>query len=145
MKYFLGLIFLVSIFVLSGCSTYVVDSRPRGLRVSVNNVERGVTPYEFKWLHGGEYETRIIHVTPPTRQQLHDYEKQNNKIVSVWKTDEMSKIIYSPGGGGTVLFNFITSEYDQPQTPEEAKWVEEAIQKDAEDLEKQRELILKQK
>ena len=146
MKRIVGLcLFVGAILFGGGCSTYVIDSHPQGLRVSVDNIECGVTPCEYKWAHGGEYETRIICVAPPTRQQLRDYEKQNNKIVSVWTTNAMSKTIYSLSGGGTVYFDFISSEYEEPQTAEDAKWVLDAMQKDAEHLEEQREIILKQK
>ena len=146
MKRRIGLVFFVfAVLFFGGCSTYIIDSQPQGLRVSVDNIEHGVTPCEYTWAHGGEYGTKTIRVAPPTRQQLRDYEKQNNKIISIWTTGEMSKTIYSLSGGGTVFFDFISSEYDQPQTPEDAKWVEDAIRKDAEHLEEQREIILKQK
>ena len=76
---------------------------------------------------------------------MRDYEKRTNKIVSTWVTSEIAKTIYSEHGGGTVFFQFVTNEYDQPQTPEDAEWVKNAMQQDAEHLEEQRELILKQK
>lgn len=146
MKRVIGLIsFVFGVLFFCGCSTYMIDSHPQGLRVSVDNIECGVTPCEYTWAHGGEYGSKTITVTPPTRQQLRDYEKQSNKIVSVWTNGEMSKSIYSLSGGGTVYFDFITSEYDQPKTPEEAEWVENAMRKDVEHLEEQREVILRQK
>lgn len=130
----------------SGCSTYLIDSNPRGLRVSVDNVELGVTPCEYTWNHGGEMGwTKVIRVTPPSRQQIREYERCTNKIVSTWVSSEIAKTVYSEHGGGTVFFQFVTNEYDQPQTEEELEWVKHAIQQDAEHLEKQRELILKQK
>ena len=145
MKRRIGLVFFVIVVLFfGGCSTYIIDSKPQGLRVSVDNIECGVTPCEYTWVHG-DYWTKTICVAPPTRQQLRNYEKQNNKIVSVWMTGEISKTIYSSSQGGTVFFDFISSEYDQPQTPEDAKWVEDAMRKDAEHLEEQREIILKQK
>lgn len=137
---------LFCVMILSGCSTYLIDSNPRGLRVSVDNVELGVTPCEYTWEHGGAMGwTKVIRVTPPNRQQMRDYEKRTNKIVSTWVTSEIAKTIYSEHGGGTVFFQFVTNEYDQPQTPEDVEWVKNAMQQDAEHLEEQRELILKQK
>lgn len=130
----------------SGCSTYLIDSNPRGLRVSVDNVELGVTPCEYTWNHGGEMGwTKVIRVTPPSRQQIREYERSTNKIVSTWVSSEIAKTVYSEHGGGTVFFQFVTNEYDRPQTEEEVEWVKHAIQQDAKHLEEQRELILKQK
>lgn len=146
MKIKLACILLFLGFLLSGCSTYLIDSNPRGLRVSVDNVELGVTPCEYTWNHGGEMGwTKVIRVTPPSRQQMKEYEKSTNKIVSTWVSGEIAKTVYSEHGGGTVFFQFVTNEYDQPQTEEELEWVKHAIQQDAEHLEEQRELILKQK
>lgn len=138
-----NIIILMGVFSCGGCTTYLIDSNPQGLRVSVDNIECGRTPCEYTWTHGGEYGSKIIRVYPPTRQQLKDYEQKNNKIVSVWTNEEIAKTVYSNNEGGTVFFQFITSEYDVPQTEKDAEWVKSAIRQDWEHLEKQRELILR--
>ena len=86
-----NIIILMGVFLCGGCTTYLIDSNPQGLRVSVDNIECGRTLCEYTWTHGGEYGSKIIRVYPPTRQQLKDYEQKNNKIVSVWTNEEIAK------------------------------------------------------
>ncbi len=123
-----------------GCRTYVIDSHPQGLRVTVNEIERGVTPYEHTSSINNQNQLKV-EVAPPSRQQLKTYEEQNAKIVSTWITNSQTKLIYTPTSpSGRVLFNFIEREYDRPTTEEEWEWVRNAIKDDEEFLRRQEEL-----
>ncbi len=135
--------FIGCMMICCGCSTYYIDSNPQGLRVTINNLEQGVTPLKYTWAHGGEYGSLHICVTQPSRAQIRDYEQKNNRIVSIWQNGEMTKTMWSKDGGGNVFFQFITNEYDQPKTDEEAEWVKASMAKDAEFIKERREMILK--
>ncbi len=102
----------VVLLLLSGCKTYVIDSKPQGLRVEINHVDIGITPVE--------YQTSIIdddsfdiEVEAPTTAQIKMYENRsrNSKVVRKWASRNKTKIIRSDkASGGTIFFNFITDE-----------------------------------
>lgn len=117
---------------------YVIDSVPQGLRVTVNDFERGVTPCK---LDRTDYRNRYsltICVEAPSKQQIKRYEEQNKKIVSLWWRSDERKIVDISEPGGTLRFNFIKAEYDEPKTEEEWEWVRNAIEEDVKELEERR-------
>ncbi len=131
MKRFLCCTLFFSLALICGCRTYIIDSHPRGLRVTINDIERGLTPLEYETMADFSYNFNV-EVTPPTQQQIRAYEVQNNKIVSIWHTGAKQKHIYPDDSpSGTILFQFISSEYDIPQTEEERIWTINALEADA--------------
>lgn len=130
MKRLLECFFLIVFVPLCGCRSYVIDSNPQGLRVSVDNVELGFTPCEYTT--SDDYFR--IEVEPPSKQQLKKYQEEKQKIVSIWTTSAQSKSITLGVRSGSVFFQFIDSEYDIPKTEEEREWVLREIENDAENL-----------
>lgn len=103
-------------FVASGCVTYTIDSKPQGLRVTINNIEQGFTPCEYsKYTDGYDIRSEIT-VAPPTIQQIQEYEQKNAMTVVDWTREAQSKTLYSRDGDGTVFFQFIQAE--QPTNAE---------------------------
>ena len=143
MKHLFVSLCFVSLVFSCGCSslvmrTYEIDSNPQGLRVSVNNIDQGVTPCEFSC--NAKAIPREIVVEAPTKQELRNHEKEKGKIVSIWQTVAKSKTIRpNVDGSGKVFFQFISSEYDVPKTDEEREWVRQAIQDDVDRLKAEKE------
>lgn len=124
-------------------SVYIIDSVPQGLRVVVNDFERGVTPciLDPKKYLGNTYLS--VEVTAPTKQQLKQYEEKHQKVVSTWWTQDKRKLIDCHNPGGRILFNFIASEYDIPKTEADWEWLKNAIKEDEEDVKREREMYLR--
>lgn len=114
---------------------YVIDSVPQGLRVTVNDFERGVTPCKLDRTDYREVLSLDICVEAPSKQQIERYKEQNKKIVSLWWAGDKRKTIRTREPGGTLRFNFIDAEYDEPKTEEEWEWVRNAIEEDVKELE----------
>ncbi len=116
-----------------------VVSNPSGLRVTINNIDIGKTPLNYEPKSSTSF--FVIQVDPPMKQDLKRYEEENKKIVSIWYTTAQQKnIMPEVSGYGTVFFQFIASEYDEPKTEEERAWVAEQVKNDIENLEKAKKL-----
>lgn len=136
---FLCAVFLTG-FGLVGCRTYVIDSNPQGLRVAVDNLEQGVTPCEVTVGLEGFYH---VTVAPPTNRQLRAYEKEKDVIVSTWINGTQQKGISYNSPSGTMFFEFITSEYDTPTTPEGWAQLRQDLEHDGKELDRKRQQLLK--
>ncbi len=124
---------------LSGCRTYVIDSNPQGLRVTINDIERGVTPLEYT-----TSEHFVVDMVAPTRNQLINYEDEKGKLVSLWTSGSQSKSIWPDNSpSGTIFFQFIQSEYDRPTTEEDRQKVLHYMNEDADNLKRRQELLKK--
>ncbi len=134
------MLFLIGMaLVLGGCRTYLIDSNPRGLAVTINDIEYGITPIEYKT---GEHFT--VEVAPPTRMQLKKHEEENNKVISTWSTIRQWKSIWpDKSPSGTIFFQFINSEYDKPTTEEELKELYYYLEEDAENLKRKQDMLKK--
>lgn len=100
---------LVCTFI-TGCVTYTIDSNPQGLRVTVNNLEHGVTPCKYtRYTDGNNIRTDIT-VTAPTQQQIQAYSSEKGVSVTQWRPTNKSKTLYSFDGSGTVFFQFVNEE-----------------------------------
>lgn len=121
--------------------SYIVDSKPQGLRVVVDDFERGITPCVLKRKDYSYSNSIYIEVKPPTDQQLYDYCIANRKIVSITITGPQSKRIDTKIPGGRLLFEFIEKEYNAPTTEEEKEWVLEQIEEDSAELDRKREAM----
>lgn len=93
-----------------GCVTYTIDSNPQGLRITVNNLEYGVTPCEYSRYTDGNNIRTDIRVTAPTQQQIQAYATEKGVSVTQWKPTDKSKSLYAYDGSGTVFFQFIIEE-----------------------------------
>ena len=118
---------------------YIIDSKPQGLRVVVDDFERGVTPCVLKRKDYSYAPIIDIEVMPATEEQLRDYCIANKKVVSIFRRVSQSKRIKTNIPGGTLLFDFIKKEYDAPTNEEEREWVLEEIERDGVELERERE------
>ena len=118
---------------------YIIDSKPQGLRVVVDDFERGVTPCVLKRKDYSYASTIHIEVMPATDNQLREYCITNKKIISIYTRMPQSKSIDTRIPGGRLLFDFITKEYDAPTNEEEREWVLEKIERDGLELERERE------
>ncbi len=108
MKRFLYLI--VVMFVVSGCRTYVIDSNPQGLQVTIDNNYVGLTPFVCRdnCMITDEFE---IKVEPPTAEQIRSHENERGRAVEDWTTDrQVKKIDPTVDTSGTIMFNFIKGE-----------------------------------
>lgn len=98
--------------LLAGCTIYRIDSNPQGLRVSVNNIEEGFTPCRYVLWTGFYYPLEVT-VAPPQPRQLQSY--ANEKGVTVRAiTAPQTKILTERSPSGTVYFDFIATEHDNP-------------------------------
>lgn len=125
---------------LVGCRTYVIDSNPQGLRVAVDDLERGVTPCEVT-VQMDTYHR--VTVEPPTNRQLRAYERKNGIVVSTWLNGTQAKTIRDDSPSGRMFFEFITSEYDRPTTEEGWVQLKRDLEHDAKELDRKRQDVLK--
>jgi hypothetical protein len=96
----------------AGCVTYRVESKPQGLRVTVNQLEQGTTPCKVsRWIFWRDPIRTKITVYPPKSPQMEQYERDQQMAVSSWKRGEITKMLYSEHGSGTVLFDFVQDEH----------------------------------
>ena len=120
---------------------YIIDSKPQGLRVVVDDFERGFTPCVLKRKDYSYSHSIHIEVKPPTDQQIYDYCIANRKVVSIMITGPQSKWINTDIPGGRLLFEFIEKEYNAPTTEEEKEWVLEKMEEDSAELKRKREAL----
>ena len=99
-----------------GCTTYLIDSNPQGLRVSVNNVEEGFTPCRYT-LWSQFYYPLEVTVAPPQPRQLEAYAAARNVSVEAVSAPQ-TKVLTPRSPSGTVYFDFIVRERDLPARPE---------------------------
>lgn len=91
----------------AGCVTYTIDSNPQGLRVTIDEIERGVTPCQYTVAPGSFLD---IEVVPPTCLQRQQYEAQKGVKITDYYPLSQSKHVYTSDGSGTIFFEFITDE-----------------------------------
>lgn len=115
--------------LLSGCRYYTIDSNPQGLRVVINDIEHGDTPTSyFCWASDGF----DLVVYPPANAQWDAYERDGKRIVSTFIDEPQGKYIKGERSpSGTILFDFVTSEYPRPDTPEGWTLLRESLRADA--------------
>lgn len=101
-----------ALLAVGGCTTYVIDSNPQGLRVSVNNVEEGFTPCRY-FLWSQFYYPLEVTVAPPQPRQLEAYAAERNVSVQAITTPQ-TKVLTPRSPSGTVYFDFIATERDLP-------------------------------
>lgn len=104
--------------LMTGCVTYTIDSNPQGLRVTIDDLERGVTPCEYTTSYG---DSISIEVAPPTYQQCRQYEQKNNVKIINKENRSQTKRVDSFDGSGTVFFQFINEEIPAESAAEEEK------------------------
>ena len=123
-------------------SSYLIDSNPRGLRVTIDDIELGTTPCKYEFSNQTPVSSiSWVKVYPPTKQQLKTYSEENQKILSLYCTTPQTKTIHSyPPRNGTLFFQFIESEYNIPKTDEEREWVKRALEEDSLELRRTQEL-----
>ena len=116
--------------LLSGCRHYTIDSNPQGLRVVINDIEHGVTPIEYSTSADSFFFT--VEVYPPNQRQWDAYEQEKQVILSIITVMPQSKLIFPENSpSGTILFDFVTSEYPRPDTPEGWALLRESLRADA--------------
>ena len=108
--------------LLSGCRYYT-------LRVVINDIEQGDTPTShFCWASDGF----DLVVYPPANAQWDAYERDGKRIVSTFIDEPQGKYIKGERSpSGTILFDFVTSEYPRPDTPEGWALLRESLRADA--------------
>ncbi len=102
---------MVTALALGGCTTYVIDSNPRGLRASVNNVEAGLTPCRYTVWSDWRYPLEVT-VAPPSNRQLQDYANAHRVDIHETIRSPQTKVLTPRSPSGTVFFEFVTSEFD---------------------------------
>ncbi|MGF0068949.1 PEGA domain-containing protein [Candidatus Spyradosoma sp. SGI.093] len=59
-------------------SSYLIDSNPRGLRVTIDDIELGITPCKYEFSNQTPVSSiSWVKVYPPTKQQLKTYSEEN--------------------------------------------------------------------
>ena len=116
----------------TGCggpfTKWTIDSCPRGLPVTLDNVEWGRTPCSVSYYRARQM--RIVTVRPPTKEQWRNYQRDSGKIISTYIADAQTKTMRASAPEGTVFFNFVGEEYAVPETSEERIWLEAQMEDD---------------
>lgn len=115
--------------LLAGCRCYTIDSNPRGLRVVINDIEQGPTPTSYVCWASDDFDLTVY---PPANTQWDAYEREGGRLVSTFIDEPQAKRIKGDRSpSGTILVDFVTSEYPRPTSPEGWARLREALRADA--------------